>query len=68
MAFLVLLERLNPIERAVFLLREVFEYDYPEIAKVLDKTEANCRQILQTRPTMPRRFSFRPTAKTMSIA
>jgi RNA polymerase sigma-70 factor (ECF subfamily) len=46
MAFLVLLERLNPIERAVFLLREVFEYEYPEIAKVLDQTEANCRQIL----------------------
>ncbi len=46
MAFLVLLERLNPVERAVFLLHEVFEYDYPEIAKVLEQTEANCRQIL----------------------
>jgi RNA polymerase sigma-70 factor (ECF subfamily) len=47
MAFLVLLERLTPMERAVFLLREVFEYDYSEIAKVLDQTEANCRQILR---------------------
>jgi RNA polymerase sigma-70 factor (ECF subfamily) len=46
MAFLVLLERLTPIERVVFLLREVFEYDYPEIAGILDQSEANCRQIL----------------------
>jgi len=41
-----LLERLTPIERAVFLLREVFEYDYPEIGSILDQSEANCRQIL----------------------
>jgi RNA polymerase sigma-70 factor (ECF subfamily) len=47
MAFLVLLERLTPIERAVFLLREVFEYDYSEIASVLTQSEANCRQILR---------------------
>jgi RNA polymerase sigma-70 factor (ECF subfamily) len=47
MAFLVLLERLTPVERAVFLLREVFEYDYSEIASVLGQTEANCRQILR---------------------
>lgn len=46
MAFLVLLERLTPIERAVFLLREVFEYEYSEIAAVLGQTEVNCRQIL----------------------
>ena len=46
MAFLVLLERLTPIERAVFLLREVFEYDYSEIAAVLGQSEVNCRQIL----------------------
>ena len=58
MAFLVILERLTPIERAVFLLREVFDYEYPEIARTLGHTEANCRQILrrarqhvaQTRP------------------
>jgi RNA polymerase sigma-70 factor, ECF subfamily len=47
MAFLVLLERLNPIERAVFLLREVFEYDYAEIAAAVGRTETNCRQILR---------------------
>ena len=45
MAFLVLLESLNPTERAVFLLREVFDYDYAEISHLLDKSEANCRQI-----------------------
>src|SRR5256886_16663699 len=44
LAFLVLLEQLQPIERAVFLLREVFEYDYPEIATFLGKSEASCRQ------------------------
>jgi RNA polymerase sigma-70 factor (ECF subfamily) len=39
MAFLVLLEQLSPIERAVFLLREVFEYDYGEIATIVGKSE-----------------------------
>jgi RNA polymerase sigma-70 factor, ECF subfamily len=47
MAFLVLLERLTPVERAVFLLREVFEYEYSEIAAVLGQSEVNCRQILR---------------------
>lgn len=47
MAFLVLLERLTPIERAVFLLREVFEYEYSEISAVLAQSEANCRQLLR---------------------
>lgn len=46
MAFLVLLERLSPVERAVFLLREAFDYSYEEIAQVVDKSEANCRKIL----------------------
>jgi RNA polymerase sigma-70 factor (ECF subfamily) len=45
MAFLVLLESLSPPERAVFLLREVFGYAYPEIAEVTGKTEAACRQV-----------------------
>jgi RNA polymerase sigma-70 factor (TIGR02957 family) len=44
MAFLVLLESLAPAERAVFLLREVFGYDYGEIADITGKTEAACRQ------------------------
>ena len=45
-AFLVLLEQLAPTERAVFLLREVFELDFDEIAKSVGKSEANTRQIL----------------------
>jgi RNA polymerase sigma-70 factor (ECF subfamily) len=44
LAFLVLLEQLQPVERAVFLLREVFEYDYAEIASFLGKSEVACRQ------------------------
>lgn len=47
MSFLILLERLTPVERAVFLLREVFEYEYSEIAAVLGQSQANCRQILR---------------------
>jgi RNA polymerase sigma-70 factor, ECF subfamily len=45
MAFLLVLERLAPVERAVFLLRDVFGYDYEEVAAVVGKTEANCRQL-----------------------
>src|SRR5438046_6861406 len=45
MAFLVLLESLTPVERAVFLLREVFDYDYGEIAKIVERSEDNCRQL-----------------------
>jgi RNA polymerase sigma-70 factor (ECF subfamily) len=47
LAFLVLLERLTPQERAVLLLRDVFDYDYAEIARTIGKDEANCRQILR---------------------
>jgi RNA polymerase sigma-70 factor (TIGR02957 family) len=45
MAFLVLLETLSPVERAVFMLREVFGYGYPDVARAVGKTEVNCRQI-----------------------
>jgi RNA polymerase sigma-70 factor (ECF subfamily) len=45
MAVLVLLERLSPTERAVYVLREAFGYGHREIAGVLDLTEANCRQL-----------------------
>jgi RNA polymerase sigma-70 factor (ECF subfamily) len=45
MAFMLLLENLSPDERAVFLLREVFDYDYGEIANIIGKTEANCRKL-----------------------
>jgi len=46
-AFLTLLESLSPVERAVYLLREVFDYEYAEIAKIVDKSEANCRQMVK---------------------
>lgn len=46
LAFLVLLESLSPQERAVFLLREVFEYDYDEIAQIVQLSVANCRQLV----------------------
>jgi RNA polymerase sigma-70 factor (ECF subfamily) len=45
MAFLVLLERLSPVERAVLLLRDVFDFGFDEIADVVGKSEDNCRQI-----------------------
>jgi RNA polymerase sigma-70 factor, ECF subfamily len=46
MTFLHLLEKLSPVERAVFLLREVFDYEYDDVARIVGKSPANCRQIL----------------------
>src|SRR5215217_5750481 len=45
-AFLVLLERLTPLERAAFLLREVFDYDYAEIARIVERSEVTARQLV----------------------
>lgn len=45
-AFLLALERLSPLERAVFLLHDVFDADYPAIAETLDRSEAACRQLV----------------------
>jgi RNA polymerase sigma-70 factor, ECF subfamily len=47
MAFLVVLQRLTPAERAVLLLRDVFDFDYKEIAALVDKSEAACRKLLE---------------------
>ncbi len=47
LAFLTLLERLQPAERAVFLLREVFDYDYSDIAEIVGKKDAACRQMFR---------------------
>lgn len=44
-AFLLLLERLSPVERAVYLLREAFGFDYPQISESVGRSEVNCRQI-----------------------
>lgn len=46
-AFLILLETLGPDERAIYLLHEVFEYDYAEISRIVDKSEAACRKTVQ---------------------
>jgi RNA polymerase sigma factor (sigma-70 family) len=46
MAFLVVLEALGPVERAAFLLHDVFGYGYGELAEVLEKTEPACRQLV----------------------
>ncbi|WP_250440930.1 RNA polymerase sigma-70 factor [Caballeronia sp. AZ1_KS37] len=59
-AFLMLLERLTPEARAAFLLREVFDADYAEVANIIGKTEAACRQLVsrakaQLREERPRR-------------
>jgi RNA polymerase sigma-70 factor (ECF subfamily) len=47
MAFLVLLESLTPVERAVFLLREVFDYEYDEVGRIVGRSEPACRQIFR---------------------
>lgn len=46
LAFLVLLEELQPVERAAFLLHDVFDYPYDEIAGIVDRSEAACRQLV----------------------
>ncbi|AKU18378.1 RNA polymerase sigma-70 factor [Luteipulveratus mongoliensis] len=45
-AFLIVLERLSPLERAVFVLREAFDYPYPRIAEIVERAEASCRQLM----------------------
>jgi RNA polymerase sigma-70 factor, ECF subfamily len=66
MAFLVLLQRLTPAERAVLLLRDVFDFDYKEIAALIDKNEAACRKLLERARTHvaneKRLFSATPEA------
>jgi RNA polymerase sigma-70 factor (TIGR02957 family) len=63
MAVLVLLESLTPVERAVFVLREAFDYGYDEIAEIVGKTEANCRQLAARarRHVEERRPRFEPS-------
>jgi len=46
MAFMLMLDALSPVERAVFLLREAFDYDYAEISRIVKKSEVACRQIV----------------------
>ncbi len=66
LAFLVLLETLNPPERAVFLLHEVFDYSFQEIAEIINKSPANCRQIFHraSQHITERRQRFNPSPET----
>jgi RNA polymerase sigma-70 factor, ECF subfamily len=65
MAFMVLLENLSPVERAVFLLRDVFDYSYAEIASIVGKNEANCRRYyhLAKHYLTERRPRFEPSSE-----
>ena len=65
MAFLTMLERLNPVERAAFLLREVFGSEYGDSASAVDRSEAACRQIVhrareRVDPDRPARYDADP--------
>lgn len=65
LAFMVLLETLTPEERAAFLLREIFEYDYDAIAGIVNTTPANCRQLVHRAKTriQERKPRFREEAR-----
>ncbi|MBX3196776.1 MAG: RNA polymerase sigma factor SigJ [Labilithrix sp.] len=65
-AFLVLLESLTPLERAVHLLHEVFDYSHDEIAGILDRDAATCRKLLERarKDIVARRPRFAPSKET----
>lgn len=65
MAFMVLLENLTPLERAVFILREVFDYEYHEIATILERSEPACRKLFSRARTYisANRSRFKATPK-----
>jgi RNA polymerase sigma-70 factor, ECF subfamily len=68
-ALLHLLEQLSPLERAVFLLRQVFDYDYGEIATMVQKSQDNCRQIVRrARQHLGARHSLYPASKQQQEA
>ena len=63
-AFMLALERLSPLERAAFLLHDVFDLDYDEIARHLDRSEATCRQLLsRARKNVKADYARREVAK-----
>jgi len=65
-AFMLMLERLGPEERAVFLLHDIFDFDYADIATIVGKNEAACRQLLhrsrERAQTDRQRFTVDPSA------
>jgi RNA polymerase sigma-70 factor, ECF subfamily len=66
-ALLAVLERLGSEERAAFLLREIFDYDYPEVARIVGKSESACRQLIHRSRTRLRdcraRFAVTPECR-----
>ncbi|MFG6486058.1 RNA polymerase sigma factor SigJ [Roseateles sp. BYS78W] len=63
-AFMLALERLSPLERAAFLLHDVFDLDYDEIARHLDRSEAACRQLIsRARKNIKADYARREVAK-----
>jgi RNA polymerase sigma-70 factor (ECF subfamily) len=71
LALMHVLETLSPVERAAYLLRKVFDYDYAEIAEILEKNEANCRQLVSraeqhVQAERPRFDTSREAAQRMS--
>jgi RNA polymerase sigma-70 factor, ECF subfamily len=64
LALLVVLESLSPVERAAYLLRRIFDYDYAEVAAILEKSEPNCRQLVSRAEehVRARRPRFEPAA------
>jgi RNA polymerase sigma-70 factor, ECF subfamily len=66
LAFLVLLEALTPPERAVFLLHEVFDFEYAEIAEIIRESPVNCRQLCHRakKSVAERRHRFEPSRET----
>jgi RNA polymerase sigma-70 factor (ECF subfamily) len=66
-AFMLALERLSPLERAAFLLHDVFDLDYDEIARHLDRSEASCRQLIsRARKNIKADYARREVAKEES--
>ncbi len=63
-AFMMMLEELSPVERAVFLLREAFGHDYTAIAGIVEKSEANCRQMVSRAKTRLGRAEERQPTST----
>jgi RNA polymerase sigma-70 factor (ECF subfamily) len=69
LAFLVLLDQLSPLERAAFVLREVFELDFDEIARTLQRSEAACRKLLsRARTHLEERRGSAPASAPAQLA
>ena len=68
LALLVLLERLTPVERAAYLLREVFGYGYARIADIIEQTEVNSRQLVSRAPLTSAASCFASTSPVATSA